>query len=316
MSPLALSVVLILAALAIAMAYDFWWRFGMRFQSAVCIETLCSKVFLTFDDGPYSAQAGWGNSLEDALAIREEILQIDPGWDFTASPTQNLQRVLADFKTNAIFFVRGDVLETDAAARHTVAALCADGHVIGNHSFSHQRLQKLSATESLDELERTDRLIMQITQLPVELFRPPYGQWHIGLTWRMWRRPQLRQYALPLGWSHITSDWVKMAADVEPGAIAACVDQLLDSFRSSDTAIVLLQHDVWIYTALLSKVLLQALAREPQLQIGDAQELLAHARNATRRAGPAAIGFYLRARLQHAKKWVAQMQRETQRGLQ
>ena len=308
MSPLTLSILVgLAAALLIAVAYDFWWRFGTRFESAVCVRALCSRIFLTFDDGPYSGHTGWGNSLDDALALKEVILQIDPEWDFTASPTQNLQRVLSAFKTNAIFFVRGDILETDAAARDTVAALRADGHVIGNHSFSHQRLQKLSATESLDELERTHLLIVQTTQVPVEVFRPPFGQWHIGLTWRMWLRPRLRQYALPMGWSHTTADWMKTAADIEPRAIAACVDQLLATFRSSDTAIVLLQHDVWIYTVLLSKVLLQALARESQLQIGDPHDLVTHARNATRRAGPGAIGFYLRARLQQAKRRLAQL---------
>ena len=306
MSELTWTILLILTVLVISAGYDFWWRFGIRFQSAVCIDTPGSKIYLTFDDGPYSGQTGWGDSLEDALAVKEVILQHDPEWDFTSSPTQNLQRVLAQFKTNAIFFVRGDILETDAAARHTVAALGADGHVIGNHSFSHQRLKKLSAADSLDQLERTDRLIKQITQLPVELFRPPYGEWHIGLTWRMWLRPQLRHYALPIGWSHVTFDWVKTAADMEPAAMAASVERLLDSFRSSDTAIVVLQHDVWIYTALMTKMLLQTLARESQLQIGNAQELLAHARDATRRAGPAAIGLYLRLRLQQAKKLLTQ----------
>ena len=49
-----------------------------------------------------------------------------------------------------------------------------EGHRIGNHSFSHPDLRKLSETQVRDELVRTEELIAEFLTAH-KLFRPPYG---------------------------------------------------------------------------------------------------------------------------------------------
>jgi peptidoglycan/xylan/chitin deacetylase (PgdA/CDA1 family) len=283
-------------------AHDFWQRFGMRFDSTTAMHSLRGKIFLTFDDGPASARSGSSNSLEEATARKSAILATDPEWNFQASTTENLKRVLAQFDARAIFFVRGDVLEQDSAARALLFELHTAGHVIGNHSFAHHRFREIPPSDAVDQLERTHRLIAKTVPGPVEVFRPPYGQWHIGLTWRAWRRAALRHYALPLGWTHATFDWKMSPADTDPDKLRESVRKFLADAQPCDDAVVLLQHDVWIYSVLFTRLLLQQLAQQPALCLGEPAQLVDHARELTRRAGPGALVFYLRTRIGHIRR--------------
>ena len=99
-------------------------------------------VALTFDDGPTPA----------ALAA--------------------LLPMLRERGARATFFVVGAELERHPGLG---AALLADGHELGNHSFSHQRMVLKSAAFIADEVERTDALIRREGQQGAIHFRPPYG---------------------------------------------------------------------------------------------------------------------------------------------
>jgi hypothetical protein len=57
---------ILLVSLAGGVACDYWYRFGSRFNGDAFLDSLKGSVFLTFDDGPSSPHAGWGNSLLDA----------------------------------------------------------------------------------------------------------------------------------------------------------------------------------------------------------------------------------------------------------
>ncbi len=259
---------LFVLVVVVAVGYDFWVRFGSRFDSSAILGRLKGKLFLTYDDGPASDLAGWCDSRETALAHREAIVAIDPDWDFDASPTINLLRTLAEFGAQAIFFVRGDILTADASARETVKALQRAGHLIGNHSFSHTRFHQMSSRQALDEMEQTDNLIHRVTGSSPELFRPPYGLWHVRLTVAMFRRPLLRPYALPISWTHTTQDWDLKPSDASLDGISQSVDALLADARESSKGVVLLQHDVWIYSVLYTRVLLRRLRSCVDLKLG------------------------------------------------
>lgn len=278
--------------------YDFWYRFGQRFDGIACLEPLKGQVFLTYDDGPASGISGWSDRASGAFVNREAIQALDPAWDFDASPTENLARVLAEFGVRAIFFVRGDVLDSDPAARNIVSRLREKGHVLGNHSFSHQRYHDLSPEECLNEIERTHLMLQSVTGESAVVFRPPYGLWHIGRSLRMWSRPGLRHYGLPVGWTHCTFDWEKTAEDLALPKIKEDVEKLISSISAGKAGVVLLQHDVWIYTVLFTRILLERVLQEKGLQVGDPQVLVWHV---NRISGLAkrffGLGFYFRARL-------------------
>jgi peptidoglycan-N-acetylglucosamine deacetylase len=158
---------------------------------------------LTFDDGPHEKQ------------------------------TDRVVRTLSDHKINATFFVVG---QNAAAFPEIVARVAAGGHRIGNHSYSHPDLTKLSAEEIESEIMKTEKLIAPYLGKE-KLLRPPYGA-HNSL---------VDKVAKDLGyqlcfWNVDTLDWNESYRP--DGWVSHGVAQ----FKGRDKTIVL-NHDVHETTA-------------------------------------------------------------------
>jgi peptidoglycan-N-acetylglucosamine deacetylase len=126
------------------------------------------RVWMTFDDGPDPVQ------------------------------TPRVLDVLGAQGIQAAFFVMGRRVEMCPAV---VERTAAEGHRIGNHTYSHPTLTKLPQPAIEDELARTERLIGHLMQGP-KLFRPPYGR----------RNATVDRAAAALGyrtlmWNVETDDW-------------------------------------------------------------------------------------------------------------
>ncbi|MEI8293778.1 MAG: polysaccharide deacetylase family protein [bacterium] len=100
------------------------------------------RVAITFDDGP------------------------DPQW------TPKILDILKQRGVKAAFFIVGAEAE-----RHPdlVRRIVAEGHEIGNHSFTHPNLADLPASMIRLQLNATQRLIESLTGRSTNLFRPPYN---------------------------------------------------------------------------------------------------------------------------------------------
>jgi polysaccharide deacetylase family sporulation protein PdaB len=91
----------------------------------------------------------------------------------------NANAILAILKANGIkatFFIIGD-----AAAKHPsiVSAINDAGMEIGNHTYNHTNLTRLTYSQIQSELSRTDDVIRGITGKTTKpLFRPPYGYYN------------------------------------------------------------------------------------------------------------------------------------------
>lgn len=97
-------------------------------------------------------------------------LTYDDGPD--ARTTPQLLAILAEKKAHATFFMTG----SNAAANPSIAKQVAEaGHSIGNHTFSHPNLTKLSPPAVKKEIERTDAAIASATGSIPTMMRPPYG---------------------------------------------------------------------------------------------------------------------------------------------
>ncbi len=107
------------------------------------VETSERVVALTFDDGP------------------------------TPAPTHELLSILGQEQVKATFFVIGAELEQHPELGKLIVS---EGHELGNHSYSHERMVLKSPSFIRDEIERTDRLIHETGQEGSILFRPPYGK--------------------------------------------------------------------------------------------------------------------------------------------
>ena len=81
--------------------------------------------------------------------------------------------VLARHGIRATFFLVGERAER---CPDLVRRIVAEGHTIGNHTFTHSGFFPLrSRARMTDELERTRRLLQALTGRCVRLFRPPFG---------------------------------------------------------------------------------------------------------------------------------------------
>lgn len=114
------------------------------------IETSEKVVALTFDDGP-------------TIAFTEPVLDI-----------------LREKDVRATFFLTGSESERNIEA---LRAIVADGHEIGNHSWSHERMIFKSRSFIESELERTDAAIRAGGYEGPIHFRSPYGKRFVTLPW-------------------------------------------------------------------------------------------------------------------------------------
>lgn len=102
---------------------------------------------------------------------REVLLTFDDGPHPTLTP--KLLDCLKAYDIKAVFFVLGERVAA-AGARAIVQRAFQEGHRIGNHTYTHPDLTKLSEAGVRDELKRTEDLIAEFLT-DHKLFRPPYG---------------------------------------------------------------------------------------------------------------------------------------------
>lgn len=100
------------------------------------------KVLLTFDDGPNPR-------------VTPKILEI-----------------LRKRNLKAIFFVLGLQVKKYP---DIVKQIHSEGHIIGNHSYNHKDLTKLTRDQIEAQIDTTNDLIEAITGEKVTFLRPPYG---------------------------------------------------------------------------------------------------------------------------------------------
>lgn len=77
-------------------------------------------------------------------------------------------------KAKATFFIIG---RNAQAYPYFIRDLVKDGHELGNHTFHHVRLPKLSDAQITQELKTTSDLLTKLTGKPARYFRPPGGEY-------------------------------------------------------------------------------------------------------------------------------------------
>lgn len=113
--------------------------------------------------------------------------------------TSRLLRMLAARHAKATFFlIGGNIHGREAVVRQELA----QGHAIGDHTWSHPDLSTLPEKRIRVQLTRTLTAITRVTGQPVHLMRPPYGATdrHVG---KVARSLGLAQIV----WDVDTDDW-------------------------------------------------------------------------------------------------------------
>jgi glycosyltransferase involved in cell wall biosynthesis/peptidoglycan/xylan/chitin deacetylase (PgdA/CDA1 family) len=114
---------------------------------------------------------------------RSIALTFDDGPDAVFTP--KLLDVLARHRVRGTFFLVGErVTEHPDLVRRIVA----EGHELGNHSFTHPEFGRISLKQADEEIERTQRVLEEIQGHPCRWFRPPKGKLCSASLLGAWRR--------------------------------------------------------------------------------------------------------------------------------
>jgi peptidoglycan/xylan/chitin deacetylase (PgdA/CDA1 family) len=161
----------------------------------VSVAASMPSVFLTFDDGP------------------------DPDW------TPQILDLLSQANARATFFVIGEqALRAPALVRRIVA----EGHAVGNHTFSHRHPWVMSEAQAAAQVQDGCSAISEVLGQTPRFYRAPHGR----------QRRCMTQAAAACG--EITVDWQLSAVDWGPLGTAARIAARLARVAAND---IVLMHD-------------------------------------------------------------------------
>lgn len=80
------------------------------------------------------------------------------------------------YGVKATFYVPGFVAECNP---EVVKRIAAAGHEIGNHGYTHERFVEKTVEEQREIIEKTQRIIKELTGKEPVGFRTPSGDWHV-----------------------------------------------------------------------------------------------------------------------------------------
>lgn len=158
---------------------------------------------------------------------RDFVLTFDDGP--VGRTTGPLLDILAKHEIRGMFFVVGRLLAT-AEGKAIVRRAQADGHMVGNHTYTHPNLRGMPKDKVRDELKRTHDLICECAG-GCRYFRPPYGASSADVSEVL----QELGYA-PVLWNVDTLDW-KLKQD------GAWVENGMQQIKGREDCIVLM-HDI------------------------------------------------------------------------
>lgn len=150
-------------------------------------------------------QAAVVSELEESESQQEqEIRRIAITFDDGPHPryTEQLLDGLKERGVHATFFVTGEhaQLHPDIIKR-----MQEEGHLIGNHTYSHIQLRKGNREVFKEELIKTNEILEEITGQEVVYVRPPYGSWDKSF------EKELNMF--PVLWTVDPLDWCSSNAD-------------------------------------------------------------------------------------------------------
>lgn len=162
--------------------------------SAIQEEKIGTKIALTFDDGPHPKY------------------------------TEQLLDGLKERGVKVTFFVTGEHanLHPDIIKR-----MAQEGHLIGNHTYSHIQLTSENGEQFIEELKQTNAVLYDIIGKDIEFVRPPYGCWNKQI------EEELNMF--PVLWTIDPEDWNRSNASDIAGSV----------IQNAEENDIILMHDYY-----------------------------------------------------------------------
>ena len=190
-------------------------REACGYVSASATPVEAPKIALTFDDGPSTA---WTPALLDGLKERG---------------------------VKATFFLIGENADKNP---EIVKRMAEEGHLIGNHTYHHVELTKVSENEARLELADTSAVIVRITGKEPEYMRPPFGAWQRKLEQEI--QMLLVVWTIdPLDWTTENQDEIvnKVVTEAEENDIILLHDCYKSSIEAGLRIVDILQEEGFVF---------------------------------------------------------------------
>ncbi|MDE7416215.1 MAG: polysaccharide deacetylase family protein [Lachnospiraceae bacterium] len=152
------------------------------------------RVALTFDDGPHPVY------------------------------TEQLLDGLKERGVKATFFVTGEHAELHP---EIIKRMAEEGHLVGNHTYSHIQLTQNNRETYKEELIKTNEILKEITGQEVQYVRPPYGSWDKSF------EQELNMF--PVLWSVDPMDWCSEN-------VSRITEKVVSKVKEND---IILMHDYY-----------------------------------------------------------------------
>ena len=216
---------LLLIYVSVLFCGSYFIQMGFFLKSICSVKTNEKWIALSFDDGP-------------------------------SEYTSLVLDILKENKAEATFFCIGKQISEN---EELLKRMIREGHIIGNHSFSHHPLFDLfSSRKMLNDMNEMNQLVKDITGFTPRFFRPPYGVTNPNL-----KKAVMLGGFISIGWSIRSYDTIiknqgrlltKILSAIKPGAIlllhdtsettVAILPELLNTIRNKGFQIVRLDKMV------------------------------------------------------------------------
>lgn len=184
--------------------------------------------------------------------------------------TPRLLDGLRDLGARATFFVVGCQAVKDP---DIVCRMAAEGHQVGNHSYDHAALDRLTPAQALADLEKNDRLLRDLLGDGDYWVRPPYG---------LLTAAEAAALSVPLvNWSVDTEDWRTKDAEKILDVIYRCTgdgdivllhDRYLNTVEATLQAVAHLQQQGYVFVTVSELLALKNVTPEPGITYRSASE--------------------------------------------
>lgn len=170
----------------------------------------------------------------DTFYVSNKVLDINKKYvalTFDDGPsiyTKEILEILRKHDVNATFFVLGNKVETYS---DLLNEMLSDGNIIGNHSYNHKWLIKLSEDKMKEQLDKTNEEIQKYTGYIPTLLRPTYGSVNKKLK-------NISNMEIVL-WTVDTMDW-------KYKSVNRIVSRATSNLKDGD---IILMHDIYKRTA-------------------------------------------------------------------
>jgi len=169
---------------------------------------------------PADSDAGTVKDKRQGQEVKKVALTFDDGPDPEYTPA--LLDGLKERGVKATFFVIGKEAETHPELMERIVS---EGHLIGNHTYSHVDLKTVTDTAAAEEIARANAVIKKYTGEDPCFIRPPFGSWRDSLADAL--------EMIPVLWTIDTMDWARQ----DESCICTTV------YREVEDNSIILMHD-------------------------------------------------------------------------